>query len=981
MGTMTMAMLYITISTFLALFVQVNCKCSLTPIVNGERSIAYACTDSELSDLDEISNEAEWIEFSVSRIRIIPDDAFLRFRGLKRLSFYNCHVDHIAPHAFRGLHSLDWLIFHGTKLHVARTTWFQHLPNLRKLILDRCGIFYIEAEVFRTLPRLEILSLYDNELDCIPIDELAPLRSLRNIRIDGNPWLCECRRKLERFFRERRIMENVGIEEKVMPVHKSWRQCMENINIFVISRHPTNPNIKILEEGDKFQTSTLRSLDRLPDKTSWIELSGLRLDKIPSYAFYRFGNTLRSLEFRNCIIGNIEANAFAGLYKLERLSFVDNELPQIETNWFRDLVNLHRLIIARNEIEHIREYTFWHLRNNLKYLDIRENRLRCLPIDEIERLTKLERLDAIGNPWNCNCRRNLEKTLTKLNVGFEISAGRCYDDDNQIPSIIEERRKNQTTTVTTSVIGNVHWASFEDSLNKDTNVSVLIPATTMMTTIQEEQVTQQPTTEFVYTNIITTSRPTTHKGTCTLDNNSQQVYTCTGLTSISPVNSIDSRAHTIRITLSDISVIPPESFQRFNGYLRRLEFRDCGIEKIAAGAFAGLYNLEYLSIRNNALKSFTSEYLVGLSSSLRYLDLSRNRISRIDNDVFDLFPHLISFDISENLMNCIGIEHLEHRSTYLKSFEVTGNPWSCLCGVKLAEFLEKRNLPYDKNSLIDRSECYGTHEPSSTVLPTTPSVTPIPTWIIPSTTEEEIPKTIEGVCTSHRKGNNELRYVCTGGNILLFNAIPNEVTAIEFHEGHLPRFPTGTMSKFPNLRELLIRNSGLRIIEPKAFEGYNELKVLAIQDNPLTGVDGSWLNLKQLERLDLRGNSIRYIAPQSFRHLPKLQYLNLEGNDLKCIFTSDLNEMPEVYIIEFSGNPLKWKCRLELEQFLEMRKIKFVRIEESCEGKKYMRNVLWLNKTDTYYTDECQACSLADQIKFSLMLPTFIIYIFNIVRY
>ncbi|XP_043663430.1 slit homolog 1 protein-like [Vespula pensylvanica] len=973
MTTTTMIIIYI-IVTILNLIVQINCKCSLTPIVNGERSIAYACTDSELSDLDEISNEAEWIEFSVSRIRTIPDDAFSRFHGLKRLSFYNCHVDSISRNAFRGLQSLDWLIFHGTKLHVARTAWFQHLPNLRKLILDRCGIVYIEADVFRMLSRLEMLSLYDNELDCIPIDELTSLRSLRNIRIDGNPWLCECRRRLERFFHERRIFENVGIEEKIMPVHKSSRQCMEKINIFVTSRHPINSNIKILEEGDQFQTSTLRSLDRLPDKTSWIELSGLKLDIIPSYAFFRFGNTLRSLEFRNCIINKIEPNAFAGLYKLERLSFVDNNLPRIETNWFRDLVNLHRLIIAKNDIEHIHEYTFWHLRNNLKYLDIRDNRLRCLPIEEIERLMKLERLNAIGNPWNCNCRKNLEKILLKMKVGFEISVGRCYEDENQISSIIEERHRNQTNVITSSVTGNVHWASFEDSLNENTNVSVLIPVTTTMATTQEK-ITQQPTTELVHpSNIITTLQPTIHKGTCTLDNNSQQEYICTGLTSINPVNSIDIRAQTIRIILSDISVIPPESFQRFNGYLRRLEFRDCGIDKIAAGAFAGLYNLEHLSLHNNALKSFTSDYLVGLSSNLKHLDLSRNRILRIDNDVFDLFPHLISLDISDNTMNCIGVEHMEHRLTYLKSFEVTGNPWSCLCGIKLAEFLERRNLPYDKNTLIDRSECYGTREPSSTVSPSTPSLTTMPTLIITTTTEEEIPSTIEGVCTYHRKDNDELRYVCTGGNILLFNTIPNEVTAIEFHEGRLPRLPAGTLSRFVNLRELLIRNSGLRIIEPKSFDDRNELKVLAIQDNPLTTVDGSWLNLNKLERLDLRGNSIRYIAPQSFRHLSKLQYLNLEGNDLKCIFTSDLNEMPEVYIIEFSGNPLKWKCRLELEQFLEMRKIKFVRIEESCEGKKYMRNVLWQNKTDIYYNDECQACSSASKIKFSLMLPTFVIF-------
>ncbi|XP_046822842.1 slit homolog 1 protein-like [Vespa crabro] len=971
--TTMMTIIYI-IFTILNLIVQINCKCSLTSNVNGEQSIAYACTDSELSDLDEISNEAEWIEFSVSRIHTIPDDAFSRFRNLKRLSFYNCHVDSISRNAFRGIQLLDWLIFYGTKLHVARTAWFQHLPNLRKLILHRCGIVYIEADVFRSLSKLEILSLYDNELDCIPIDELTFLRSLRNIRINGNPWLCECRRRLERFFHERHIFENVGTEEKIMPVYKSSRQCMEKINIFVNSRHPTNSNTKVLEEGEEFQTSTLRSLDRLPDKTTWIELSDLKLDVIPSYTFFRFGNTLRSLEFRNCIIEKIEPNAFAGLYKLERLSFVNNDLPRIETNWFRDLVNLRRLIIARNEIEYIHEYIFWHLRNNLKYLDIRNNHLRCLPIEEIKRLVKLDRLDATGNPWNCTCRENLEKILLKMNIGFEISVGKCYDDENQISSVIEERHRNQTNVITNSITGNVHWGSFEESLNENTNVSVLIPVTTTISTTQEE-ITQQSTTKFINTsNIITTLEPTIHNGTCTLDNNSQQVYICTGLTSINPVNSIDIRAETITIVLSNIPVIPPESFQRFKGYLKKLEFHDCGIEKIATGAFIGLYNLEYLSIYNNALESFKKDYLIGLTTNLKYLNLSRNRISKIDNDVFDLFPNLIGLDISDNAMNCIGIEYIENRLVYLKSFKVIGNPWSCLCSVKLTEFFDKRNLPYDKNTLIDKSECYGTREPSSTVSPSTPFLTTKPTLIITSTKEEETPSTIEGVCTYHRKDNNELTYVCTGGNILLFNTITNEVTAIEFHEGHLPRLPAGTLSKFVNLRKLLIRNSGLSIIEPKAFDDLKELKLLAIQDNPLTMVDGSWLNLNELERLDLRGNTIRYIAPQSFRNLSKLQYLNLEGNDLKCIFTSDINEMPEIHIIEYSGNPLKWKCRLELEQFLEMRKIKFVKIEKSCEGKTYMRNVLWQNQS-VYYYDECQSCSSGSRIKFSMILPMFIIYL------
>lgn len=112
-------------------------KCTVVVIPDDERSVAYACTHGDLNDLEEISSEAEWIEFSVSRFHHLPDNAFWRFKNLRRLSFYNCHVNFIDPSAFAGLDRLEWLILHGTRLHVARAAWFHPLRTLRKLILDR----------------------------------------------------------------------------------------------------------------------------------------------------------------------------------------------------------------------------------------------------------------------------------------------------------------------------------------------------------------------------------------------------------------------------------------------------------------------------------------------------------------------------------------------------------------------------------------------------------------------------------------------------------------------------------------------------------------------------------------------------------------------------------------------------------------------------------------------------------------------------
>ncbi|XP_012531721.1 slit homolog 2 protein [Monomorium pharaonis] len=925
---------------------RVHGKCSLAPIADNDRSIAYACIHGDLGDLDELSSETEWIEFSVSRFHAIPNDAFRRFPHLRRLSFYNCHINAIEPEAFRGLQRLDWLIFHGTRIHAVRAAWFRHLPHLRRLVLDRCGLVHVEPDVFRMLPRLETLDLRDNDLDCLSVEELSHLTALRTVRIDGNPWLCECRIRMDKFFRERSIIQEIEcrFRPKVCLMRRN-PQCMTQIEIPLLP-----PTITIepigggLQErpGHRFQTSALTSLDRLPDRTTWIQITGLQIERLPAYAFFRFGNSLRSLDLRDCSIGAIEPGAFAGLHQLQRLTLVGNRLPAVAAHWFGDLVALRQLVLVRNGIERVEHGALRPLAGSLQQLDLRYNRLRCLPLDELAHLRHLERLEILGNPWYCDCRRNLQSYLTNRNVGFEI-AGRCYDTDEVLEP--GDRWQHPHTDLTTSV-GHVYWTTFDDTLSQR-NITVIKP-------IIE----------------IPTERPPVHRGTCVRDKTklSLQIYTCSGITSLSELDVLPQSAHTIRIVLSNLKTIPTRAFSRFNGWLSRLELRDSAVETIEYRAFIDLYNLEQLSLHGNQLKTVTPEAMEGLTN-LQHLDLSRNHIYRIPNELFNTLPHLHSLDISENYMNCLGVEYMARKMPNLFSLKVSGNPWSCLCGTKLASFLDSRRIPYDRHSLFEvNDDCYVTG------LPPTPSTTAVS---IPWTTTTEPPsfglynETLEGSCFKIN-GSTEPRYRCVGGNLLLLKNVPRDAVSIEFQKGHLSVLPVNSLYGFRNLQELIIRNCGLRTITPGAFRGLDSLERLTIQDNPLTSVEADWFDIERLERLDLRGNSIRYIAPGAFSKLHKLVYLNLEGNDLQCIFTSDFQNMPNLHIVEFTGNPLKWRCRMDLEQFLETQKIKFIKVENSCEGKKIMRNLLYENRT---VEPDCPPeCSTASNVELEKSLTLFLAF-------
>lgn len=473
----------------------------------------------------------------------------------------------------------------------------------------------------------------------------------------------------------------------------------------------------------------------------------------------------------------------------------------------------------------------------------------------------------------------------------------------------------------------MHWASFEETLH-ESNITITRP-------------TVVPPTIEIHTE---TPRPSIYRGTCVPDKTerSRQVFTCSGIASFRELETVPHSAHTIRIIFSNLKTIPTRAFARFDGYLSRLELRDCNIDSIEHRAFVDLYNLEHLSLHSNHLESVTSEALEGLAN-LRYLDLSRNHIYRITNDAIDVLPRLRSLDVSENYMNCIGVEHMARKMPHLFVLRVSGNPWSCLCGTKLANFLDSRRIPYNRESLLDMNDdCYITGVPPVTH-PTTVITTPRTTTTEPPSVPVRN-ESAEGQCTVQQDRSGP-RYHCIGGNLPLLKGIPRDAVIIEFYEGHLPHLPADSLYGFPNLQEITIRNCGLRTIETGAFRGLDSLERLAIQHNSLTSIEEDWFNIKSLERLDLRGNSIRTIAPGAFRHLHKLVYLNLEGNDLQCIFSSDLNDMPDLYVVEFAGNPLKWRCRMDLEQFLETRKIKFVKVENSCEGKKIMRNLLYQNRT------------------------------------
>lgn len=445
-------------------------KCSLAPVDaerHGVRTIAYVCINGDLDDLDDVPSEADWIEFTVVKFNIIPADVFSRFKNLHRLTFYNCEIRELDPDAFRGLKQLEWLIMSNTKLSVASEAMFKNIVNLKMLTLDNTGLTYIEPEVLKILSkRLEVLSLRNNDLDCLPVDTLKTMERLKTMRIDENPWMCDCRKSLLAFFDEKKIDQGSFIGDFEHSRRKRWQnhyyrnesfsstQTTQRVyDCMAVVEYPSLPPAQTSRQNSNYDYShhkriewreataaSISYLDRLPDEIGWIEMFDIRIPTIRKYSFFRFGNSLRSIMLRNCGVEFIEPEAFAGLHKLQRLAIIGAKLQIVTNVWFRDLSRLHDLVLEKSFIQKFEYGALDNLRN-LRTLDLTGNRLTCLPDDTLRGLTSLERIITSGNPWLCACRRDLESYLTGRRISYDISNSRadgpgCFEE-NGLPKIIQ----------------------------------------------------------------------------------------------------------------------------------------------------------------------------------------------------------------------------------------------------------------------------------------------------------------------------------------------------------------------------------------------------------------------------------------------------------------------------------------------------------------------------------------------------------------
>lgn len=161
--------------------------------------------------------ELETLDLSSNKLEYMPKSMFDNFEQLRKLNLSYNYLQNISNDAFKNLKNLRWLniggnrlrmlppkLFHlnenlktlyldHTEIAVIQNTNFKGLHNLQRLYLrNNTYLREIEPFVFQDTPSITHLDISANVLTFLPLS-LKMLEQIEELRIDNNPWACDCR--------------------------------------------------------------------------------------------------------------------------------------------------------------------------------------------------------------------------------------------------------------------------------------------------------------------------------------------------------------------------------------------------------------------------------------------------------------------------------------------------------------------------------------------------------------------------------------------------------------------------------------------------------------------------------------------------------------------------------------------------------------------------------------------------------------------
>lgn len=149
-----------------------------------------------------------WLNYC--KLMWLEDGAFRKVANVLELDLSNNNLRSVPSGALKDLGRLRELRIADNDLTTITDSAFKYSLSLVQLDLSENRIASIEHGAIMILKNLEVLNIADNKLTVLDGNELRPLALLSVIRLEGNPWHCDCHlRSLRQWFYERSMAASV----------------------------------------------------------------------------------------------------------------------------------------------------------------------------------------------------------------------------------------------------------------------------------------------------------------------------------------------------------------------------------------------------------------------------------------------------------------------------------------------------------------------------------------------------------------------------------------------------------------------------------------------------------------------------------------------------------------------------------------------------------------------------------------------------
>ncbi|XP_060831402.1 chaoptin [Bombus pascuorum] len=586
---------------------------------------------------------------------------------IRELYFSDCDLMEVNSPDLAGLESsLELLDLSGNNITSLSSPIFQEYDFLRTLIFRENKIqTFSPAEVFNGFQySLYNLDLSGKENSVVSLQDLRQMRNMRFLSISRMP---------------QSTLSSDDFMEYGMDI-KELRIVQSNLNTIKAHAFMHVRGIKYLDFSENSISSiedeafsevghsllTLRmshgfssSVSEVPNapfkfltNLQHLDFSNNKIKSLPDTSFH-FLKRIKRIELQDNEIDNIRKGTFQGDIHsyLEEVNFSFNMIKTILTHTFVDLPKLTMINLEDNAIDRIERRAFMNMKL-LKYINLRGNKIKDITDEAFQNLPDLEFLDFAYNDL-------AEFDFASFDQVGTLSSFKVNASHNEIPKLwINSTTFTPPTTIGGTIQSNIKVLDLSYNNISDIMKYYFKPVEYSLTHLYLSHNQLSNVTQGVFGNMphlqwldlshnelmeidFDCFRNTRNIQVLLLSWNNIMDIPAEALRPLKKLRIVDLSHNKLRSLpdnmFSDASI---ESLDLSHNQFMRLPIKTMSISAAAS--------LSMLDLSWNTLSGIHTTDAIFRLRSLTWLDLSYNRLVRLDDGVFSDLPYLTHLDLSHN---------------------------------------------------------------------------------------------------------------------------------------------------------------------------------------------------------------------------------------------------------------------------------------------------------------------------------------------